>query len=74
MIRKILLILVGYLLIRFVYGIWKFRKVLKSKMKEMNADQQSNIPDGEMRITDETKKRESSDSKDGSFDDYEEIE
>jgi hypothetical protein len=74
MFRNILLILVGYLLIRFVYGIWKFRRVLKSKMKEMNADQQSNIPHGEMHVTDKTKKRDSSDSKDDSYVDYEEVE
>ena len=74
MIRKILLVLVGYLLIRFVIGIWKFRKVLKKGMREMNSNRDQDIPDGEMRVTDKAKKQQNRKNNDGSYVDYEEVE
>ncbi|MBI1305069.1 MAG: hypothetical protein GC181_00480 [Bacteroidetes bacterium] len=73
-IRKILLVLVGYLLVRFFYGIWKFRNSVIRQMKEMQ-NQGSGSKDGEVHISaskGSARKFEKNDE--GTYVDYEEVE
>ncbi len=74
MFRNLLLIFIGYLLIRFVYGVWKFRTVLKRNMRDMQSNQKQNIPDGEIRYKDAKDKQKQSRDEDGNYVDYEEVE
>jgi Flp pilus assembly protein TadB len=72
--RKLLLVLVAYLIIRFIYGIYKFRGVVKKTMKEMHNMQNQQAPKREGEVHISTKKNAPSTSKDdGTYVDFEEV-
>ncbi|MCB0735002.1 MAG: hypothetical protein KDC76_10485 [Bacteroidetes bacterium] len=71
--RKILLVLVGYLLVQFIYRIWKVRKALKASFREMQNQQREHTPDGETRIYRNNPKPPSNNQNDGDYVDYEEV-
>lgn len=73
MFKKFLLIFGIYLLVRFIYGAWKLRSVVKKSFQEMNKNTHGNsTPEGEIRIKTKPKNHISTDKNDD-YVDYEEI-
>lgn len=78
LLRKILLVFVAYLFIKFIYGIFKFRRTVKSAMREMQErqrDSQRTPPDGSVHIKGSRPTNSTGNKHDeGTYVDYEEVE